>query len=381
MKLQIIAVNILMLLSCCQNNEVSQNNEMLIDIDISDMESFEFQNTYDSIVYIPLENDPSSLISSVDKLYMTDSNFVVFDAKQMLIFVFDKTGHFQNLLGTKGMGKNEYMYWNDVIFSPKDDLVYAHERYQNKIFIYDLSGRLISISKASKQMFNSFARSEHGYYIYSCFKKPFNPQGFNLMCLDEDLQESNASFFPQEEFVNVKSGSTFSLSANGELYFYYPSSNVIYQLESDSVIPSYKLDFGKHTLPYNEIVHLPNTKAYEQCVSNQGYVGDVNNWMRNQNWISFEFSETDFNKPIKNYYCMYHLNEHKCYLDESPFIMTFDAFPISRKVVYMNNEGVIYLLYPFMLSENSLDLLSKQLRTSITSESNPILVYCMFKKP
>ena len=78
---------------------------------------------------------------------------------------------------------------------------------------------------------------------------------------------------------------------------------------------------------------------------------------------------------------MYHLNEHKCYLDESPFIMTFDAFPISRKVVYMNNEGVIYLLYPFMLSENSLDLLSKQLRTSITSESNPILVYCMFKKP
>ena len=95
-----------MLLSCCQNNEVFQNNAMLIDIDISDMESFEFQNTYDSIVYIPLENDPSSLISSVDKLYMTDSNFVVFDAKQMLIFVFDKTGHFQNLLGTKGMGKN-----------------------------------------------------------------------------------------------------------------------------------------------------------------------------------------------------------------------------------------------------------------------------------
>ena len=42
MKLQIIAVNILMLLSCCQNNEVSQNNEMLIDIDISDIPSGQY---------------------------------------------------------------------------------------------------------------------------------------------------------------------------------------------------------------------------------------------------------------------------------------------------------------------------------------------------
>lgn len=367
----------LLMISCNRSSKNVNTIEDVIHIDIQNLYSLNFDEVYDSICYVPLELTDKSLLSSIDKLYKSDSCYIIFDYKQMNIMVYNLDGSFRCVVGKKGGGKDEYMYWNDVYYSKKDRYIYAHERFQNRIYVYDLYGNLIFKTKQSRYQFNSFIKTSMGFFVYSCFKKPYNMDGYNLMLLDDELQELKKSYFPQEEFINASIDPAFFTSDNNE-FFYYPSSNVVYKL-GDEIIPYCQFDFGDRTMPYEEIVHLKYVETYEKILSGHGYLGDIKHCLSNGNWIYFQFSETDFNKPIENYYCMYNLKNKNLYVETSPFI-NFGVYPIYRCLKFLDDEIGIYLLPPYVLEKESLKMLSKQVNMQLTEESNPILVVCYLKK-
>ncbi|WP_456087961.1 6-bladed beta-propeller [Parabacteroides sp.] len=376
MKLNILFF-ILLLLSCNRKNEELSSVGRIINIGIQNLHSLNMIEVYDSVNYVPLELTEKSLLSNIDKLYKSDSCYIILDCKQMNIFVYNLDGSFRCIVGKKGTGKDEYTYWNDIYYSQEERRIYAHERFQNRIYVYDTNGNLILKTKKSKYQFNSFVKTSLGFFVYSCFKKPYNMDGYNLMLLDEELQELKKSYFPQEEFVNAVVSSTF-FTSNGNEYFYYPSSNIVYKLGNE-VTPYCKFDFGKRTMPYEEIIRLKYIETYEQILSGHGYLGDIRYCLANENWVSFQFSDTDFNRPVKNYYCMYNLKNGNVYVDTAPFV-SFDMYPIHRCLKFLDNEIGIYLLPPYILEKESLKMLSEQLNVQLTEDSNPILVICYLKK-
>jgi len=364
-----------LILVSCQERGVGVGTTNAIDISINlDLNKpLKYNDLFKSIQYIPLETESRSLIQSIDKLFVTDSGFLIFDSKQMNILLFNKDGSFIRQIGQKGTGNNEYVYWNDIFFEKSTQLIYAHERYQNRIYVYNLSGVLVNKTKKSRYYFSSFVKSRSGFWVYSCFKKPYNYDGYNLLLLDDSLQNVKASFFPQKEFVNATTLSTFFTDNNENSYFFYPSGNTIFKLEQEVPIPYCKVDFGKHTLPYNSILQISNSAEYENLVSNHNYLGDIKSFKTNGKFIYFSFCGTDYNKPVNNYNCLYNVSKDKTYLYENPFIESL-KYPVSSMLLQISGELLIYALYPIVLSGDSFTMLSKDVGKQISEESNPILV-------
>lgn len=364
----------LILISCQERGErgsTTNDIDILINLDLN--KPLIYNDLFKSIQYIPLETESRSLIQSIDKLFVTDSCFIIFDSKQMNILLFNKDGAFIRQIGQKGMGNNEYIYWNDIFFDKSTQLIYAHERYQNQIYVYNLSGILVNKTKKSKYSFSSFVKGPSGFWVYSCFKKPYNYNGYNLLLLDDSLQNVKASFFPQKEFINATTLSTFFTDDNENSFFFYPSGNTIFKLVQEAPNPYCKVDFGKHTLPYNSILQISNSVEYENLVSNHNYLGDIKSFKTNGEFIYFSFCETDYNKPVNNYNCLYNVSKDKVYLYENPFIESL-KYPVSSMLLQISGELLIYALYPIVLSENSFTMLSKDIGEQISEESNPILV-------
>jgi hypothetical protein len=145
----------------------------------------------------------------------------------------------------------------------------------------------------------------------SCNKKETGK--YNLMLLDENLKEIKKAFFPQKEFINATFASTFITNESGQLFFIYPSSNIVHELYGDTVLPFMQIDFGDRTMPYDKIIQLENRDDYSKLIGEKTYLGELFNYkITNQ---SFFFS---FRDDLNSYYR--HLN----WSEASGFMNLFD---------------------------------------------------------
>lgn len=186
-------------LTGCRKSLQNEVAEYCIPVDINRATMLNYQPVLDSVVYIPLETKDSCLIGSIGKVFMTDSNIIIYDSKQVEILLFDKTGKFVKKIGKKGRAPGEYLFFNEVIFDYNTKLIYAAERYLNQVYVYNLDGELLKQIKSEYQ-FNSFCKADNGFWLYTCFKEN-NPEGYNLMLVNENMDTCIAGFCPQNPSV------------------------------------------------------------------------------------------------------------------------------------------------------------------------------------
>lgn len=374
--------SIFFLLSCQKQEQEKISGAIVIPVEIEAVEPLDYSDWFTSRTLIPLETNDDCLIRGIDKIYIEDSTIIVFDSKKNEILQFDLSGSFIRNIGTKGNGPDEYLFFNDIFFESNTQLIYAHDRYQNCIFTYDLSGKFIKKTERSRYLFNSFCKTESGFWIYSCFKKPSNPEGYNLMLLDENLDECKAAFFPQEEFFNAVFTSRFTMDNNGNPYFFYPTSNIIYSLKDSIASPYYKVDFGHSTLPYGKITQLSNMDSYDRFylekINKNKYLGDIDNFYVHDAFCGFAFAESGLNIVTNSYSCFFNSKNKEISIFSSPFIDAMN-FPIMNKPLGIYNNSVVYATYPHIFTEDSFDDLNNELSINITWDSNPILVLLEMK--
>ena len=103
-----------------------------------------------------METTKEALIGEITKIYVTNEHIIIFDQKSMEIFLFGIDGKFTRKIGKKGEGPDEYMFINDIQYDKENMLIFAHERFRNRIYTYDLSGNLVDKTQKSLISFNSF---------------------------------------------------------------------------------------------------------------------------------------------------------------------------------------------------------------------------------
>lgn len=367
----IFLAGLILTLNSCKTRSTSAESPVQAIINISDAKTMNYQPLLDSINYVPLETTDLSLIGNIGKIYVTPSNILIFDSKQTAILLFDKEGKFIRKIGQKGRGPEEYLFFNEIVFERKTEIIYAHERYLNKIFKYNLKGELLE-QIPSKFEFNSFCKAPQGYWLYSCFKEN-NPKGYNLMLVDEKMQNMTAGFFPQNPaFVNTTFNSTFSRDYSGTSYFVYPTSNIIYKLNTEQPVPYFQIDFGAKNLPYEKIKKLSSSKEYDNLVNEKRYLGDISNLLCFQNYLLFSFNESGFYKPIKFYFACLNTSNSKTtiYNGYSHFL----PYQISYTLLGTTEKALIYSIKPALLDENERNVL-KEKNINVTIDSNPILAF------
>ena len=356
-------------------NKINTSEEIVIQVNTSKSETFdiiEFHKDFNcSIHYIPLETTNESLIGKIKKVYLLRDIIIVFDKKTDRILLFHQDGRFIRQIGQRGQGPDEYYTLNDIFFEESTELIYAHERLKNIIFVFNIEGTIVDRIKPDF-MFNSFCKTKDGFWLYTCFKHN-NPNGYNLMLVDYSMKKMIGGYFPQHpNFVNVASDVVrFRFDSEGRAYFTYPTSSCVYLL--DNAIPKIfcRIDFGNKNAPYNEIAKISSIEEYDIIMENDYFIiGDYHIWNNN---LIFSFKESSFNKPHAVFFGYYNNKKSKCNIYRNSKISK--ELP-TTSVLNNSRYYLIYSIFPFELDVDELSYMEKQIGKKLDEEDNPILIIC-----
>lgn len=377
-KLLGVIVTIIILISCgskTKNEGSSEKDSLLtINIDVKDIKPFNYDSLFSSVSYVALETKEESFIGNIKTFIVADSCYIIFDNKRQAILRFDSKGHFINQIGKRGSGPDEYTKFNEIFYNDSTHLIYAHERYLNKILVYDLEGNLIKSTPKSKYLFSSFAKAKDGFWVYSCMKDNMNSEGYNLMLLDEDLQVQKAAYFPQAAFVNAVFASTFTCDETGTPYFFYPTSNTIYKLMDDTPIPFCKVNFGDKTMPYEQIAKMSDMEEYMKLVANKAYIGDIGNFKVGYGKIYFSFQETGYDIAVSSYNCLFDTSTDQCLIYQQSYMSDPCQYPFSTNPLILGMHEMHFLFNPVILGVDEQGPIEMEgTDFPITFDSNPAL--------
>lgn len=322
---------------------------------------------------IQLETTSECLIKSIDKLFSTNEYIIIFDQGSNHIFQFDKTGRFIRQIGKKGQGPEEYLFFNDVIYDSRTNCIYAFERYRKQMYIYNMNGELLNAIN-SRYSFNSFIKTTHGYWIYSCFEDN-NPHNHLLMLVDDSLSVVKKKYFPQAAFNIVHFTPRFTVNKSTEEYlFYYDGSDILWQL-TDKATARFRVDFGEATLPYNEMCKMTNIKNYDKLIHGKYYMGFIDNVLISDSLLLFNCYNSGKNKPVSSYMVTYNHQSKDCHIYSS-VRMKKGYIPVNyTKIIDITeNNELVYITEPQRLFTSEFEDLQKLL-PNITEEDNPILFY------
>lgn len=369
------------LLSCNSRNKENLPTDVIcLNIDVSTVKDYDISEQAEIVKLVALETTEESLIGDISKIHITENKILIFDDMLNKILLFDRDGHFLRQIGKKGEGPEEYVTFNDIFFDEKTDLVYANERMNGHIYVYNLDGELLE-RKYSKHMFNSFCVTDEGFWAYTCFKsKDRNPEGYALMLLDRnDPSIVVKSFFPQKEFFASTHKTRFFKDSNGNILFIYPFSNIAYQLENSSIKPYYMFNFTERNLPYEEIRNSTDVNYLDNILKESRYFGGHGNFVFTEKEIYFSFGE--FARSYTNLAARYNKStgNSEVYKGTRPFTgknlwnKRFDALFL-RDPLSSYKDNLIFQVKVDGLCANDLTFLQQHIK-QLNIESNPILFF------
>lgn len=358
----------------CSNNEhpCNQNFEGIVNVDITQKKIFNPKHQLCEVQMIPLQTTTDCLIQNIDKLYFADDYIIVFDQRNSNVFLFNNKGLFVRKIGVKGQGPEEYNTFNDVVYDSGTKKIYAFERFNSMMYIYNLNGKLERTIK-SRFRFNSFIKGKQGYWIYSCFKQ-HNPNNCILMLVDETLSNSKKEYFPQSDITTVHFTPRFTVNYdNGDQYFYYDGSDIIWKL-SDKAEGVYKVDFGKYSLPYEEMKESRSIKEYDKVVHKEKYLGFIDNLMISNDYLTLDCKESGLNRFSSFFHIQHDLSQKSVDIYQS-IAMGNDIIPAAYlKPLHLNKDTFVYAIEPQKLSSHEFKTL-KEMHDKVSEDDNPILLF------
>ena len=374
LSLSAILILIVLLPSCREGGQKAVTPaEIVVKVDVSESDKyFDACQIADLEKVIPLETVGDALVGEIDKLEMDDNHIVILDKRMRAVWLFGTDGKFIRRIGCLGNGPKEYVSLDDMCFDKESGTVWIWDRVKQVMLEYDLSGELLK-EVATGFSSNVFAKTKDGFWLYYSYLK--NPDNNSLILVNEEMNHLVKGFFPTKESfpVSLSSGFTFW---DGNAYFYFPLSNVLYSLDGMEANPYIEFDFGERTLPYSKIVNM-SPEEYETLIDSGSYLGGLKNVQLSSKYCFFQFSSTVQNKYVTAYYGVLDLETLKVevfsYLNGSDLLVDFS----SLLCVTANDE----LVYPICPSKHN-PIYFDELRTlvpEVTEDSNPVLALYKLK--
>ena len=367
-------ISILAFTSCTNSSQkMAEDKEISIPIDITNALTLDYNDLVGETNFVALETTDESIIGNIEKVILYDNNIIIFDQKTNKILLFSQDGSFKRQIGQKGGGPDEYTEFNEIFLDEPSGLIYAHERIKNIMFVYNLEGKIVyKINPRFK--FNSFCKTKDGFWLYTCFENN-NPNGYNLMLVDEKMQNMIGGYFPQHpNFINVEWMSRFRKNEAGEFFFTFPTSNCIYKLDAKTPETLCKIDFGNKTAPYDIIAKMETHKEYDKLLENDYYMlGDYYFW---GSILIFTFRESSYGKPHTTYSGFYDLNKLELNIYNGIAGSTMPTGIMKSA----DGSKLIFSISPFEMYGEQSENIEKQIGKKLDDDSNPVLIIRHLKK-
>ena len=202
-----------------------------------------------SIEYIPLENNEECLLSTELEVVATFQCIFIRDAKENMIYRFDKNGTFLNCIGKRGQGPGEYNHVFGIYADDASRECFLLEPYSNRINVYDYNGifkRIIHVKNAPNRM----AKLGNDYILNHIL---MNYNKYELALIDSKGKIIKQSNREGNQKVGLSFFSPFFYTSGGNVFYKNYLSEYIYVLnENLKRKKMYWIDLGRKAINSEE---------------------------------------------------------------------------------------------------------------------------------
>lgn len=248
---------ILLLFSCSSKKEDNQNTIVINPIVVS--ESTLLSDFVEEVKFIKLETKEESIIAGPREIIIKDQFIYAVDKFQKAILIFDMEGKFVSKLQKLGDGPDQYRNLGAVFISDDESTIEIIENFGEKS--KRLTYSLFDFELLNSQPFNSpFANSSRRvgdvyYFATQQIENFVNDEETNASIIIRDQDNQLSSLFPKN-IETKRSGfspftESFTKNKKGELFFSLVYDNTFYQLKNKEAIPVMSVDFGSFGIDHS----------------------------------------------------------------------------------------------------------------------------------
>lgn len=242
----------------------------------------------DSVLIVPLETKDDCLIGEVSKLIYQNDLIYITDNLSKSVFVFDLSGKLVSKIHSVGNGPGEYANISYFTVHGTDMIIFDH--YMGRLFFYNASGELIRDKDISdiwgqdlfcigdKLYLPNSSSSESGYYHL-----------FTIDLSDSDKYEKYLPFSEPEGNPGWEVDSYHALLKDEALIYHWPY-DTLYTVKDKEVYPSYLMDFGDRLLPKQYV--YGDGKIALETASNDNYVTGIDRVRQSEKYLFLSFGDS-----------------------------------------------------------------------------------------
>lgn len=342
----------------------TNNNEQLIALDAGDIKDLiPASSIFDSIHYVPLETNDSSIFKDIDKLCIDSyGNMFVLDIDGTnSVYMFGKYGRFKRKIGRSGRGPGEYVHIADINLY-QDSIIEIYDSEQEKIIQYDTAGGVKNEIR-DLEMGNAcfFHRGDTLGFYMSCGSYAPN---LNILVHDKEF------LFFKQNYSELRRKGDYFYELGDSIYVTDNYNDTLYLLKNSSLLPYLMINFGKNRLP-TEVRNVEQARQGNFCF-------DIGNFKFTSRFIHFSF--------VHNDYCVFTFydKKNKQILAGTSIYNDIDSIPL---LIYENTPNyndmiVTYLRASIFMSATLSEKKSraiKKLLQKVHEDSNPIIVFAFTK--
>lgn len=225
----------------------------------------------DTVIYIPLETTPTSLLGSIRQIW-TDDSIILVDSWKSGLCLFGKDGRFIRRIGKMGNGPGEYLsiFHFDVIH----DTIYVSSTNRKGFLRYTFEGKFcneinlnyqpVVFTTTSNQKMACYIQAEGKILVYNAsFQSP------DTIIVDYGVTIGRYKW----GIYNYDFQPYLQKGITGLFYNNY-RTDTIWQIKGNSKEPAYILNLNNELLPFDKQVEFSqgDFKKWDQMVQSFRYV-------------------------------------------------------------------------------------------------------------
>lgn len=246
-------------LGCNEKKSDTNLNEQVIEIDLSDAREAKLSEFFESVSYTLLDYSDEQPIVNPFKVVVTKDAYFVESRETVKVFVFDKAGQLENVIGQFGDGPGEIRLIDGLFVN--GDTVRIDSEYANKYVLFTKEGEFI---KEDKLSYRASAIYESDFNLYY-FQHGEGDEQWTYVREDEnplDPGQSVKGYLPLrdgfDKFLGFNGYDGFLKDPQtGEFFYNEPNDYVVQNFDSEGYLrKTIRFDFGKYNWPIEKRLAL-----------------------------------------------------------------------------------------------------------------------------
>lgn len=375
-KLLTLSIMTALLLSCSTNTGNETSIQTINITSSNEVKDVQFSDYFERYKFVPLETTEQSFIGRIDKLEITEN--IIYILTNNTLKIFDNNGKFLNSIDKKGRANNEYISLGDFIIDENADNVILVDNSSIKALKYSFDGEFIESVELPRGA--TFQTNGSGNYLVA--KRTGSADGksesYQYSVADPSGNEI-MQYLPYNKhltgygFINGQGKSDF-IRDGKDLLLHPTYSDTLYKIAPQNGSPKayMAISINNTERPQTHWNHAKTDKfridrGNTKIPSTLFSIYKKDDLIFGQYVFDLKFYSTLIEDNIIKY-------------NSTEMLADSDGLPVLA-VSYTDNynSGLVSSLSPISILNNTSEATAK-LRTTLTEDSNPVLVLYRAKK-